>query len=214
MQFLEIDDLGSSYQLAQQTARKQWLKYDEFERLANNEVRTDLPANMPKVNDGSLAATIRKIPKRIMAKPMTGKIKAVDRDEDWVAKLASTILETRIIPNANTDAPFLSKWQTALKNACIYGSQPIYTFFTQHGTYTGADFSVPYVRNVYLEPGKISDLSSDYIFMDSYYTKLQAKRLVEKAKEDYDRYHHPPARHTVAEVEIGHRPVVYPPPVE
>lgn len=184
MQFLEVDELGGSYELAKKTARKSWLKYDEFERLANNEVRTDLPSNMPKVNDGSLAAAIRKVPKRIMAKPMTGKIKAVDRDEDWIAKLCNVILEHRIIPNANTDAPFLSKWQTAVKNAQIYGSQPIYTFFTQHGTYTGADMSVPYVRNVYLEPGKISDMASDYIFMDSYYTKLQAKRLVDKAKED------------------------------
>lgn len=184
MQFLEPDELGTTYQLAQTTARKSWIKYDEYERLANNEVRTDLPANMPKVNDGSLAATIRKVPKRIMAKPMSGKLKATDRDEDWVAKLATVILEQRIIPNANTDAPFLSKWQTALKNALIYGSQPIYTFFTQHGTYTGADFSVPYVKNVYLEPGKVSDMASDFIFMDSYYTKLQARRLVDKAKED------------------------------
>jgi hypothetical protein len=184
LQFLEPEDLGSSYQAAQLNARRNWLKYDEYERLANNDVRTDLPSNMPKVNDGSLAATLRKVPKRIMAQPMSGKIKATDRDEDWVAKLATIILEEIIVPNANTDAPFLSKWQTALKNALIYGAQPIYTFFTQHGTYTGADMSVPYVKNVYLEPGKISDLASDFIFMDSYYTKLQAKRLVEKAQED------------------------------
>lgn len=184
MQYLEPDELASTYQSAQTAARRSWLKYDEYERLANNEVRTDLPSNMPRVNDGSLAATLRKVPKRLMAKPMSGKIKATDRDEDWVAKLATIVLEEIIIPNANTDAPFLSKWQTALKNALIYGAQPVYTFFTQHGTYTGADMSVPYIKNVYLEPGKISDMASDFIFMDSYYTKLQAKRLVDKAKAD------------------------------
>lgn len=184
MQYLDVSDLSDAYIAAQLNARRSWIKYDEFERLAANEVRTDLPTNMPKVNDGSLAASLRKVPKRIIAQPLTGTIKAVDRDEDWVAKLVDIILANSIIPNANTDAPFLSKWQTALKNALIYGSQPIYTFFTQHGTYTGADMSLPYVRNVYLEPGKVSDLSSDFIFMDSFYTKLQMKRLVDKAIAD------------------------------
>ena len=184
MQYLNPEDLGTAYLDAQSTARRSWTKYDEFERLAANEVRTDLPPNMPKVNDGTLSAAIRRVPKRVVAQPLTGKITATDRDEDWVAKLASVIWEKNIIPNANTDAPFLNKWQTALKNSLVYGSQPIYTFFTQHGTYTGADMSVPYVRNCYLEPGKVSDLASDFTFMDSWYTKLQAKRLVDKAIAD------------------------------
>lgn len=184
MQYLQASDLATAYSDAQMNARRSWLKYDEYERLAMNEVRSDLPANMPRVNDGSLSASIRKVPKRILAQPMAGQIKATDRDEDWVAKLTDVILESRIIPNATTDAPFLSKWQTALKNALIYGSQPIFTFFTQHGTYTGADMSIPYVRNVYLEPGKVSDMASDFIFMDSWYTKLQLRRLVDKAIED------------------------------
>lgn len=184
MQYLEPDQLAGAYLEAQQNARRNWVKYDEIERLAAGEIRTDLPANMPKVNDNSLAATLRKIPKRLFAKPMTGVVKAVDRNENWVATLANIILTQRIIPNANTDASFLRKWKQAVKNSKAYGSQPIYTFFTQHGTYTGADMSVPYVRNVYLEPGKISDLASDYIFMDSFYTKLQLQRLLDKAKED------------------------------
>lgn len=184
MQYLQPEDLGGAYLDSQSAARKQWLKYDEIERLMNGEVRSDLPANMPKVNDNTLAATLKKIPKRLFAKPMTGTVKATDRNENWVGLLAQTIWTQRIIPNANTDASFLRKWKQAVKNAKGYGSQPIYTFFTQHGTYTGADFSLPYVRNVYLEPGKISDLASDYIFMDSFYTKLQLKRLLDKALED------------------------------
>jgi hypothetical protein len=184
LQYLSPSELSGAYIEAQQNARRSWLKYDEIERLMAGEVRTDLPANMPKVNDNTLAATIRKIPKRLFSRPMTGTVKAVDRNENWVGVLANIILTQRIIPNANTDASFLRKWKQALKNAKGYGSQPIYTFFTQHGTYTGADFSLPYVRNVYLEPGKISDLASDYIFMDSFYTKLQLKRLIDKATED------------------------------
>lgn len=184
MQYLNSSDLGSAYNDAQQNARRNWLKYDEIERLMNNEVRSDLPENMPKVNDGSLQAAVKKIPKRLFAKPMTGLIQAVDRDEDWIAELVNIILTKRIIPNANTDASFLRKWKLAVRNAKAYGGQPIYTFFTQHGTYTGADMSLPYVRNVYLEPGKVSDLASDFIFMDSFYTKLQLKRLIDKAKQD------------------------------
>jgi hypothetical protein len=184
LQYLQPSDLSGAYLDAQQNARRNWLKYDEIERLMAGEIRSDLPANMPKVNDNTLAATIRKIPKRLFSRPMTGVVKAVDRNENWVGVLANVILTQRIIPNANTDASFLRKWKQAVKNSKGYGSQPIYTFFTQHGTYTGADFSLPYVRNVYLEPGKISDLASDYIFMDSFYTKLQLKRLLDKALED------------------------------
>ena len=184
MQYLPDKNLTSAYDDAKAAARKQRLQYDEFERLANNEVRTDLPANMPKVNDGSLASTIKKIPKRIFSKPMTGTFKSTDRDEDWIAELVSIIWERKIIPNATTDASFLKKWKVALRNSKIYGGQPIYTFFTSHGNYMGADMSLPYVKNVYLEPGKVSDLASDFIFMDSYYTKLQLKRMIERVAEE------------------------------
>lgn len=183
MQYLEPNDLAGAYYEATQSARRSWVKYDELERLASNGIRTDLPVGLPKVNDGTLSASTKKIPKRVMAKPMAGTVKALDRDENWVSALVNVIWEQKIIPNATTDATYLRKWKTAVYNSKVYGSQPIYTFFTQHGTYTGADMSLPYVKNVYLEPGKISDLASDYIFMDSYYTKLQMKNLLERAKQ-------------------------------
>ena len=46
---------------------KQWREdYHEFERLADNDLLPDLDENLPETNDGSLAAGLFKLPKRII----------------------------------------------------------------------------------------------------------------------------------------------------
>lgn len=181
---LQKDELKDAYSDAEKTARTHFDHFDEFERLANNQIISGLPANLPRVNDGSLAALLLETPMRVLPKAPTGLVRAVDRDEAWVGELVNIMWSRFIIPRANTQADYFAKLQIALYKALVYGSQPMFVFYGQHGEYKGADFTLPYIRDVYLEPGKVSDVDSDYIFMNSYYTKLQLKNIIQEAKDE------------------------------
>lgn len=74
----------------------------------------------------------------------------------------------------------------ALYRALKYGGQPRYNFFVSNDEYTGSDWSLPYIRNVKLEPGKFSVDDCDYVFLDIYYTKLQLKRLIQSHSKEKD----------------------------
>jgi hypothetical protein len=162
-----------------------WQKgYPEYQRLADNELISDLDEALPEVNDGTLAASLYKLPKRVVSTDLTGRAKATDRDDAWVTELANIEWETNIIPNANSQAPFHRKWKDAVRKAAIYGSVPLITLFVERGKYTGADFIVAQPQDVLLEPGKVSDYDSDFFFWEVYYSKKQLEDLLERANEE------------------------------
>lgn len=191
--YLPQDDYANKYYEAQKQQRLFHLPYREFERLAANKLRSDLAPNIPKVNDGSLAAILRETPMRVLAQQPTGQFKvlsAIDPEtgepgqpQPWIRELVNIIFNNEIIPNANTQAPVLNKMQLSLYKALIYGSQPIYSFFTKRNGNRIADFTLPDPRDVYLEVGKSSDLDSDYIFMDTWYTPLQLQKIINAAND-------------------------------
>lgn len=185
MAFLEDHkDIYALYEQAVDEARQWKEDYDEFERLADNEIMAGLDADLPEVNDGSLAAALFKLPKRIVSSSLTGRAKAVNRDDTWLTELANMQWEDKIVPNANSQAPFHRKWKDAVRKAAIYGGVPLITLFVERGDYTGADFIVGNPHDVRLEPGKQSDLDSDVLFWDVYLSESQLKDLIEQAKNE------------------------------
>lgn len=184
MAYLEVSELQELYTQAKSDARVWKEHYSEFERLANNDLAEDLDSNLPETNDGSLAASLFKLPKRIISGKLAGRVKATDRDDTWITELANLQLENKIIPNAKSQAKFHRKWKDAVRKAAIYGSVPLITLFTERGNYRGADFIVALPQDVTLEPGKVSDQDSDVVFWDVYYTKLQLKNMIEEAKRE------------------------------
>lgn len=184
MAFIKQTEIKSIYDESK-LEQKIWQEdYPTYERLANNDLIDGLDENLPEVNDGSLAAALFKLPKRIVSSKLSGKVKALDRDEAWVAELANLQWNNEIVPNANSQAPFIRKWKDAVRKAAIYGSVPIINLFVDRGDYTGSDFIIGQPQDVSLEPGKVSDTDSDVIFWEVYYTKLQLKNIVEQAKKD------------------------------
>lgn len=157
--------------------------YPAFERLADNDLMDGLDPNLPEVNDGSLAASLFKLPKRVY-KPMTGTVKTVDRDEAWLAELANMQWQNEIIPNAITQAPFDRKWKDSIRKVAIYGSVPLITISVERNGETFTDFIVAQPQDVRLEPGKVSDYDSDIMFWDVYYTKTQLKSMIEQAVKE------------------------------
>ena len=182
--YLEKAELKDAYLEAEKT-HKDWIKpFDEYERLAGNKISKTLAKYMPRVNDGSLAASLIETPMNVLPSMQTGKFKAMTHKVTWLNELANIIFKTKILPNANTQASFFDKEQIALYRALKYGAQPRYNFFVSTDTYTGSDWSLPYIRNLKLEPGKFSVEDCDYVFLDIYFTKLQLKKIIDDAKTE------------------------------
>jgi len=182
--YLEKSELKDAYYEAERVALDWFKPFNEYERLAGNKLSKTLAKNMPRVNDGSLAASLLETPMQVFPSLQPGKFTSTSNKTAWVNELANIIWKTKIMPNANTQASFFDKEQMALYRALKYGAQPRYNFFVSSETYTGSDWSLPYVRNVKLEPGKFSVEDCDYIFMDVYYTKIQLKKIIEQQKQE------------------------------
>jgi hypothetical protein len=180
----EDKELYDLYEQAKNES-KIWRKdYHEFERLAENGLLEDLDPDLPETNDGTLAASLYKLPKRIINSTKKGRASALDADDAWITELANMQWEKNIIPNANSQAPFHRKWKDAVRKAAIYGSVPLITLFVERGDYIGSDFVVAQPQDVKLEPGKVSDYDSDVFFWDVYFTKQQVVNMVERAEAE------------------------------
>ena len=184
MAFVSQKDLKELYTSSRSEAHTWRENYPAYERLMNNDLMEGLDPNLPEVNDGSLAAALFKLPKRIVSGTLSGRVKALDRDEAWMSVLANIVWEKDIIPYANTQAPFIRKWKDAVRKAAGYGSVPIITIFVESYGKRHADFIVAQPQDVTLEPGKISDYDSQVKFWDVYYSKVQLESMIEQAEEE------------------------------
>jgi hypothetical protein len=182
--YLDEEEILQAYEDSTSEADQWRIDYPQYERLADNGLLEDLDENLPEVNDGSLAASLFKLAKRVIKKNLGGQAVALDRDDEWITTLANIYWNKKILPNAKSKATPRRKWKDAVRKAAIFGGQPIITLFVQRGNYRGADFIVPYAQDVKLEAGKDSDEDSDIIFWDVYYSDLQIDNMIEEAKEE------------------------------
>ena len=182
--YLEKDELQDAYYEAERVAIDWYKPFAEYERIAGNKLSKALGKNMPRVNDGSLAASLLETPMQVYPTMQPGKFTSTTSKLAWVNELANIIWKTKILPNANTQATFFDKEQIALYRAIKYGVQWRYNFFVSTETYTGSDWSLPYIKNVKLEPGKFSVEDCDYVFLDIYFTKIQLKKIIDQQKKE------------------------------
>lgn len=182
--YIEKEELQKVYNEAERVAKDWFTPFNEYERLAGNKLSKSLAKNMPRVNDGSLAASLLETPMQVFPSMQTGKFVSQNRKEAWLNELANIIFKTKIIPGATTQASWYDKELIALYRALKYGAQPRYNFYVSTDNYTGSDWSLPYIRNVKLEPGKFSVDDCDYVFLDVHFTKLQLKKIIEDNKKN------------------------------
>lgn len=183
--YLEDNELEDAYDAAALHARKYFEPFDEYERLAANRIRGDLPKHYPRVNDGSLSSLLLETAKRVFPQLYTGKFTSLDRSEPWLLELINILWNRVIVPGAETDADFYTKFWNMHYRVEQHGAAAAFAFYSnREGCYRGADFSIDYIRDILLEPGKVSDLGSDYIWRRSYLSKLQLKRIIDRAEEE------------------------------
>jgi len=172
---IKEEELYSRYSDAKTFMLPLFEPFDEFERIARNKPHPGIAKNLPKVTDGTLAALIQEQPKRIIQQIPTGRVKS---DSEWMDIIGTWVLEKEIIPNANQVAALIQKSWAMISKALTYGSQPAFVQFINRGEYFGTDFTLPYIKDVLLEPGKLSDRDSNVIFLRSWWTKTQLESVI------------------------------------
>lgn len=182
--YLSEQEVFDAFKDDEKDAKLLFEQFDEIERVADAKPKPQLPKGFTGVTDGSLAADLRKIPKENLSQLFTGNITAIDRDEAWVAEIANLVLTKKIIPNANFEDTFFNKQLDWQYRANKYGSQPMYAFQSVTEEYAGANCVLPYIRNVILESGKVSDLASNRIYLVQYYNKYTIKSIIDEAEKE------------------------------
>jgi hypothetical protein len=183
--YLDEKEVVEAFSGDEKDAKLIFESYDEIERLSNNKPKAKLPSGFSNVTDGSFAATLRELPKRYLAQLFTGNVTSTDRDEAWVAELANLVWSKKIIPNANQDDLFFNKQMDWSYRANKYGSQPMFAFYKTTEAYSGADCVLPYIRNVILEKGKVSDLAANRSYLVQFYDKYTLKSIIDSAEKEH-----------------------------
>ena len=175
--FIDEEDLVERFNDSMTYMLPLFKPLDEFERIARNQPHPGIDKSLPKVTDGTLAAFIQELPKRIIQRIPTGNIISNDR---WFEIIADYILEHEIIANANTTAALIQKCWALTSKSLTYGSQPAFVQFVNRGDYFGTDFTLPYIKDVLLEQGKLSDRDSNVIFLKAWYQPNQIDAIIKK----------------------------------
>lgn len=182
--YLDEKEVHEAFSEDERQARLLFEPFDEIERLAANKPKPALPAGFSNVTDGSLAAALRELPKRYLSQIFTGKVSSLDRNEAWVAEIANVLWSKHIVPNANQDDYFLNKQLDWSFRSNKYGSQPAYAFQRVCEGYAGADFVLPYIKNVIIEAGKVSDLAANRIYLVQNYDKWTLKGIIKECEKE------------------------------
>jgi hypothetical protein len=174
--YLDETTVFDAFKDSEKYMRPLFEPFNEYERISRNKPHPGIDKAYPKVTDGTTSSVIEKTPRRILQQIPTGLV--ISDQNDWLTLVANFKLAHQIIPNANDQFPFLQKCQMAISKALTYGSQPAYVYFTQHGKTFGPDMRLPYIKDVFLEPGKVSDTDSNFIMMRAWYQKRDLEAII------------------------------------
>lgn len=176
----DTDELYNTFNSAEKTALPWFQPFAEFERIADAEPHPGIDKSMPKVTDGTLANEIDEQPKRVIQQVPTAKVQQTS--DDWLSIVADFIIRTEIIPNDDQIAALIQKCWGLTSKSLTYGSQPAFVQFINKGDYFGTGFSLPYIKDVILEEGKLSDRDSNVIFLKSWFRPSQIRQIIAKEK--------------------------------
>lgn len=176
-QYLTEKNIVEVFKTSRQYTESLTDDFHEYERLMRNKPHANIPKEYPKTTDGTTASYIRKTPHRIIQQLPTGKV--VSDTNDWLSVLASFIYTNKIIPYANEGYALLQKCWTVVERFLGYGYCPTYAPFVNHGGYFCPDLRLPYWGDIFLQPGKLSDDDSNYIFIRSWWQTKDIDALIE-----------------------------------
>lgn len=184
-QYLKPSNIVEIFKTAKSHTESLTDGFIEYERIARNKPHGSIPKEYPKTTDGTTASIIRKTPHRVIQQLPTGKVHS-DTD-DWLSIIASFIYTNKIIPQANEGYALLQKCWTVVEHFLTYGFCPSYAPFVEHGGYFCTDLRLPYWGDIFIQPGKLSDSDSQYIFLRSWWQTKDIEALIASQRKLSDK---------------------------
>jgi hypothetical protein len=176
--YLTTENVFDAFKKSKTYMRPLFEPFEEFERIARNRPHPSIDKAYPKTTDGTTASIVQKTPRRIIQQLPTGVVE--NDSEDWLSIVAGFIYTSKILPLANAQYDLIQKCWSACSKSLTFGSQPAYIPWLQKGDTFSVDITLPYIKDVFLEPGKLSDKDSNYIFMRSWYQPADIKAIINR----------------------------------
>lgn len=175
-QYLKDDTVIEIFKTSRKYTESLTDRFPYYERITRNKPHASIPKEYPKTTDGTTASIIRKTPHRIIQQLPSGNVKSTTND--WLSVVAEFIYYDRIIPNANDGYALLQKCWQVVERFLGFGSCPTYAPFVEKNGYFCSDLRLPYWGDVFLQPGKLSDADSNYIFLRSWWQTADIDALI------------------------------------
>ncbi len=187
--FLTKDNFQKKWDASKEYMRPLQEPLSEYERIARNRPYPGTNPAYPKNTDGTMSAIVQEAPKRTIQQVPSGKVdtnrgQLYDIVADWY-------LREMIIPNANTQGDMLQKSWGNTSKSLTNGSSHTMSFF--NGKH--ADFKLIYIKDMYLEPGKVTFYDCSYVFLRAWYQEEDIDGLIDQeeksrklAKESGEKY--------------------------
>lgn len=142
-------------------------KYTEYEKLFNNELQDAVSAlTKSEIFDPVLSTMQIERSNRVMAQLQVGKYRNMSKDDEASTKLMNMTVEKYVLPNANSQFPFLTKCRMVDLYSNIYGTFPVFIdWVAKEEGYVGPDMWLLNKRDVFKQVGAVSIEDSDYIII-------------------------------------------------
>ena len=180
--FLTPENINEKYLAAKEYTRTLTEHFQEYERIAQNKPKDNIPDGYPRVTDGTTASIIRKTPKRIIQQLPTGKVES-DNDHLWLNPVAEFVYTHKILPYANEEYDLIQKCWNMNENGLAFGGQAIYTPFVSRDGHFTSDMVLPYWADIFIQPGKKSGYSCSYVFLRSWWQEEDIDALIDREKQ-------------------------------
>lgn len=142
-------------------------KWTEYEGIFNVSLADNLSSTTKsQVFDPKLPTMTLDRESRVMAQLPTGKVRAMSKNDEGASRFMTMVLDKYILPNANSQFPFLIKNRMVDRYSNIYGNQfVLLDWVIKQNGYIGPDMWLIPIRDVFPQVGAVSLDDSDFIII-------------------------------------------------
>jgi len=160
------------YDAADKYLEKKRTKWDDYEKLFNNELQDSVSAlTKSDIFDPVLSTMQIERSNRVMAQLQTGKFRAMSKNDEASNKLMNLTIEKYVLPNATSQFDFLTKCRMIDLYSNTYGN--FFAFIdwvAKDEGYVGPDMWLINIRDIFPQVGAVSLEDSDYVIVRSWKT--------------------------------------------
>jgi len=159
--------LKDRFDAADRSLPEKRTKWTEYESIFNVTLADQLSGDAKsQVFDPKLPTMLLDRESRVMAQLPTGKVRAMSKNDEGASRFMTLLLDKYVLPNANSQFPFLIKNRMIDRYSNIYGNQfVLIDWVVNENGYIGPDMWLIPIRDVFPQVGAVSIADSDFIII-------------------------------------------------